>query len=65
MIKYPDIKVKLVGTNGNAFAVIGAVTSALKRAGVDRKEITEFQATAMASDYDNVLLTCMNWVNVE
>ena len=32
---YPDLEVQLSGSNGNAFAVIGEVSKALKRAGHD------------------------------
>ena len=58
------IKVKLVGENGNAFAIIGAVTKALKRGG--RRDLVEaFQAEAMSGDYDNLLRTAMEYVEVE
>ena len=64
MCKYPDIKVKLVGTDGNAFSIIGKVQNALKRAKVPEKEIDEFRKEAMSGDYDNVLITCLKWVEV-
>ena len=58
------IKVQLVGENGNAFAIIGAVTKALKRGG--RRDLVEaFQAEAMSGDYDNLLRTAMEYVEVE
>lgn len=62
--KYPQIQVRLTGTDGNAFAIIGAVTKALRRAGVSQEEIKQFGEEAMAGDYDNVLQTCMKWVDV-
>lgn len=62
--RYPDIEVRLVGEDGNALAVIGRVTRALRRNGVDDEEVNEFQQTAMAGDYDNVLRTAMDWVEV-
>ena len=46
--QYPDVKVQLVGTDGNAFALIARVTSALREAGhvnaVDefRKDLTVY-----------------------
>ena len=63
-VKYPDIEVQLSGEDGNAFAIMGAVSKALRRAGVDAEEIVNFRLEATASDYDNVLATCMRWVNV-
>lgn len=62
--KYPEIKVRLTGTDCNAFAVIGAVTHALRRAHVSETERAQFQTEATSCDYDNVLATAMRWVNV-
>ncbi len=64
MPKYPEITVKLVGEDGNAFAIIGRVTQALRSAGVPPLEVTQFQDECMSSDYDHLLVTCMEWVNV-
>ena len=62
--KYPSVKVKLVGEDGNAFAIIGRCSQAARRAGVSAEEVKKFQAEAMAGDYNNVLVTCMNWFDV-
>lgn len=64
-IRYPNITVQLTGNDGNAFAVMGAVSGALRRAGVVQSEIATFRAEAMDGDYDHLLQTCMKWVNVE
>ena len=64
MPKYPDIKVRLSGEDGNAFFIIGRVRKALKRAGVESAECDQFSNEAMSGDYDNVLQTCMKWVSV-
>jgi hypothetical protein len=58
------IEVQLSGRDGNAFSVIGAVVTALRRAGVKREEIEEFRKEATSGDYENVLQTCMKWVHV-
>jgi len=63
--KHHDITVKLTGTDGNAMMIIGKVRNALRRGGVADAEIAKFTAEAMDGDYDNVLTTCMRWVNVE
>ena len=56
----PDVKVKLVGEDGNAFFIIGRCSKAMKRAGhADR--VKEFQDEAKSGDYDKVLSTCMKW----
>jgi hypothetical protein len=63
-IRYPEIEVRLSGQDGNAFAIIGRVTKALRRAGVTQASISEFTSEATSGDYDHVLQTCMRWVDV-
>ncbi len=63
-VKYPNVKVKLVGSDGNAFAIIGKVKDAMKKAGVSPEETKAFMSEAMSGDYDNLLVTCMKWVTV-
>ena len=61
-VKYPKIKVKMVGEDGNAFAILGRVTKALRNARVPLEERKKFQAEATKTDYNNVLQTVMKWV---
>ena len=63
--KYPEIEVQLTGEDGNAFFIIGRVSKALKRGGAKPEDIKAFSDKAMSGDYDNVLRTCMEYVNVE
>lgn len=63
-IKYPDVHVQLTGTDGNAYAIMGAVATALRRAGVSSEEIEKYQEESMSGDYDNLLQTAMRWVDV-
>lgn len=62
--KYPDIEVALSGTDGNAMSIIGKVSRALRRAGVDSETRKEFTDEATSGDYDNVLATAFRWVDV-
>jgi hypothetical protein len=62
--KYPEITVQLTGTDGNAFAVLGKVTQALRRAGVSPAERDAFMAEATAGGYDGLLQVVMRWVEV-
>lgn len=64
-VKYPDVTVRLVGNDGNAFAVLGAVKRALRVAGVPAGEIQEYLSEAMAGDYDDLLRVTMRTVVVE
>ncbi len=63
--KYPEINVKLVGEDGNAFSILARVSHALKRNGVPKSERDEFFKEATSGDYDNLLLTVMKWVNTD
>jgi hypothetical protein len=62
--RYPDVTVKLAGRDGNAFAVLGAVSRALRKAGVPAAEVDAFRKEATSGDYEHLLRTCMKWVNV-
>jgi hypothetical protein len=62
--RYPEITVQLTGTNGNAYAVLGQVRRALRKAELGDAVVKEFTDEATAGDYDHLLATCMNWVNV-
>jgi hypothetical protein len=63
-VKYPNITVELVGQDGNAFAVLGAVQRELRRAKVQPEEIAAFMAEATSGDYDHLLQTVMQTVEV-
>ncbi len=63
-MKYPNITVELIGNDGNAFAVLGAVSKALRENKVSKEEIDAFVASATSGDYNDLLQTCMEWVEV-
>lgn len=63
-VKYPEVEVQLIGQDGNAMSIIASVTKALRRNKVEKEEIDAFVEEAMSGDYDNVLQTCMRWVEV-
>lgn len=64
MAKYENIEVELTGEDGNAFAIMGRVSSALRRNGVSKSEIDEYVKESMSGDYDNLLRTAVKWVSV-
>jgi hypothetical protein len=63
--KYPNITVQLLGRDGNAFAILGRVQSAMRRGGVPQEDIKKFMDEATKGDYDRLLTTVMSWVDVE
>lgn len=63
-VTYPDINVKLSGTDGNAFAIIGKVSKAIRQ-GVGAEEAKKFTSEVTKSEsYDELLQFCMQTVNV-
>ena len=57
--RYPDIYVQLTGQDGNAFAILGRTTGALRQAGLPQEEIDDYFAEATSGDYDHLLQTTM------
>ena len=56
---------RLVGTDGNVFAIIGKVQQVLRNAG-QHERATEFVRRAFAAgSYDAVLQLCFEYVEVE
>jgi hypothetical protein len=56
--------VELLGTDGNAFSIIGLCRRAGKRAGWNDDQLTAFVKEATAGDYDHVLQTAMKYFEV-
>lgn len=63
-VKYPEIEVQLTGIDGNAYAIMGAVSKALRRADVPQEEIDSYINQSKSGDYNNLLQTAMRWVSV-
>lgn len=57
--------VKLIGRDGNAYAVLGTVVRALKKAGYSPDEVKLYTAAATSGDYDNLLAITIEWVDVK
>jgi len=66
-MKAPSTKptVKLIGQDGNAFAIMGSVKQALKSAGAGKEYIDQYISEATSGDYDHLLAISMEYVNVE
>ena len=61
----PRPRVRLVGTNGNAYAVLGRALRALRVAGWTKPERDAFAAEATNGDYDQLLRTIMKHLDVD
>ena len=65
MVKYPEITVKLIGENSNAFNILSICGSAMRNAKLPPSELTAFYKEATSGDYNHLLVTCMEWFDVE
>jgi len=57
-------RVKLVGQDGNAFAILGKVKRALIKAGM-HEEAERYIQEATAGDYSNLLAVTQRYVDVD
>ena len=57
--KYPQIHVKLVGEDGNAFSILGRCSYAMRQAGLSKDELDEFHEKATSGDYNKLLQTVL------
>lgn len=62
--KFPDVRVKLVGEDGNVFAIIGRVCRALRQGGANDADVKAFTDEIQAAgSYDDALAVVMRWVD--
>jgi hypothetical protein len=54
---------KLTGEDGNAFAILGRVIGAMKRAKWNEEEIEEYRKQAKNGDYDHLLQVTLEYVD--
>lgn len=59
-----NIKLSLVGEDGNAFSILGRARAALRKA--RRMDLWDaFHKEATSGDYNNLLATCMRYFDVD
>ena len=60
-----NVKVRLVGEDGNAFSILGRCRAAMRKAGYPQAFIDTFVTEATAGNYDDLLATVMRYVVVK
>jgi hypothetical protein len=63
--RYPHIHVKLLGENGNAYAILARTARALKVGDVSKKRRDEYLKEAMCGNFQELVQTTMKWVNCD
>ena len=64
-LRQTGIKVRLINEDGNAFHILGKVRAALRRAGESQEFIEAFTKEATSGDYNHLLATVTEVVEVE
>lgn len=49
------MKFSLIGINGNAYSIMGYVTTAMEECKLSEQEKSEYRKDAMSSDYNHLL----------
>lgn len=60
-IKFPYVRIRLVGKDSNAFNILGLCKRAAQKGGLSADEIKAFLDEATAGDYNHLLATCQRW----
>jgi len=63
--RYPHVRVRLAGEDGNAFAILGRCQQAARRAGLTAEQIAEYRTEATSGDYANLLATTLRFFDCE
>ena len=64
-LRQTGVKVRLINEDGNAFHVLGKVRAALRQAGESQEFIEAFTKEATSGDYNHLLATVTEVVEVE
>ena len=64
LTKLPVIELNLVGLDGNAFAVMGEVKRAARKAGWPKEAQDALMQEMMAGDYDHLLATALKYTTL-
>ena len=62
--RFPHVYVKLIGEDGNAYAILSRVRAALREGGATSEQVKEFFVEATRLGYEHLLLTVDDWVDV-
>jgi len=63
MTEKPNLE--LIGSDGNAFAILGKAQRVAKKAGWEKKKIDAVLKEATSGDYDHLLQTMMKYFEVD
>jgi hypothetical protein len=62
--RHEQAQLKLIGKDGNAFAILGRAVKAVREAGQE-DEVDEFMDRATSGGYNHLLRVVMEWFEVD
>ncbi len=62
--RYPEVKVRLSGCDGNAFNVLKRCRVSARAVGLSDAVLAEFRDEATGGDYEHLIQTCIRWFDV-
>ena len=63
--RYPHVRAHVAGAYGGLYPTVAVVQAAMRRAGIPLEELSNFCAEAAEAQEDNLLRTCLRWVDVD
>ena len=61
----PKYDLAVTPYDGNAFSIMAAVSSALRKEGISDEVVEQYLADSTAGDYDNLVQVAMSYVKLE
>jgi hypothetical protein len=65
ILRHPDVKVRLVGYDGNAIAILGRTRHALHDGGASTDDVASFMREATGANCDQLLAKVVRWVEAK
>jgi hypothetical protein len=62
---FPSIEIDITGPMGNAYCIIGVVSTCLKEIGYSKDEIQTIIDDMMSSDYEHLLTVAKRYVTIK
>lgn len=56
-------KYSLIGVDGNAYAILGYVSSAMKKEGYTKQQINEYEERAKGDSYENLICVSLEMID--
>lgn len=57
----PQPRLKMVGEDGNAWAILARARKTLRKTGESEEEVQKYLKEARAGDYNHLIQTTMRW----